>query len=158
MTVTVILLLGHVLGTARIWDPAMWLQGPSSEPLRQICVHTKAKSGHGPLLIIPESPWFMHCSQGSKTNTRRTKWLQEWEKKEKRGRQKSKGNLNNQGCPRASKSPPSRNYLFSHIGNPLIHLMIMSWVPDAPNKTPGNIIQSLPPDQMEFTAKVYFCF
>lgn len=53
--------------------------------------------------------------------------------KKKRGRQKSKDNLNNQSCPRASKSPPSRNYLFSHIGNPLIHLMIMSWVPDAPN-------------------------
>ena len=128
-----LLLSVHVLGTARIWDPAMWLQRPSSEPYCRHVSTWRARVGTEHSSVSPK----VHDSC---TAHKAARWTQgegndckSERKKKKRGRQKFKGNLNNQSCPWSFQDSSSRNYLSSHIGNPLIHLMIMSWVPDAPN-------------------------
>jgi len=129
-----LLLSVHVLGTARIWDPAMWLQRPSSEPLLQTCVLMTDKSG---TRNTPQYP------QKSMIHALLTRQLDEHKENEMTARMREKRKKEADKSPKviwiikavpgASKIPPSRNYLLNHIGNPLIHLMIMSWVPDAPN-------------------------
>ena len=102
-----LLLSVHVLGTARIWDPAMWLQRPSSEPLLQTCVHMKGKSGHGTLLSIPPSPWF-HALLTRQLDEHKEKEMtaRVREKRKKEADKSSKVIWIIKAVPGASKIPP----------------------------------------------------